>query len=86
MCFGGFHPAKNVEVPPTPVGGAPPGIPAKDAIGKHIFEVFPDNEQTRRSVEVYREVLKTQQRRILKKMIYADTSSDFSKLKCEREK
>jgi hypothetical protein len=24
MCFGGFHPAKNVEVPPTPVGGAPP--------------------------------------------------------------
>jgi hypothetical protein len=23
MCFGGFHPAKNVEVPPTPVGGAP---------------------------------------------------------------
>jgi hypothetical protein len=25
MCFGGFHPAKNVEVPPTPVGGAPQG-------------------------------------------------------------
>jgi len=24
MCFGGFRPAKNVEVPPTPVGGAPP--------------------------------------------------------------
>jgi hypothetical protein len=33
MCFGGFHPAKNVEVPPTPVGGAPPLIavrPLKD--------------------------------------------------------
>jgi len=23
MCFGGFYPAKNVEVPPTPVGRAP---------------------------------------------------------------
>jgi len=39
------------------------GIPAKDAIGKHILEVFPDNEETRRSVEVYKEVLKTQQPR-----------------------
>ncbi len=37
------------------------GISAKDAIGKSIFEIFPDTEDTKRSVAVYREVLRTQQ-------------------------
>jgi len=36
-------------------------ISAKDAIGKSIFEIFPDNEATRKAVKVYLEVLKTQQ-------------------------
>ena len=36
-------------------------ISAKDAIGKPIFDVFPDNEDTRRAVAMYREVLKTRQ-------------------------
>jgi PAS domain S-box-containing protein len=37
------------------------GISAKDAVGKSIFDVFPDTEDTRRAVAMYREVLKTQQ-------------------------
>jgi PAS domain S-box-containing protein len=37
------------------------GISAKDAIGKSIFDVFPDTEDTRRAVVMYREVLKTRQ-------------------------
>lgn len=37
------------------------GIAAKDAIGKSIFDIFPDNEDTRRAVSVYQEVKKTQQ-------------------------
>ncbi len=36
------------------------GISAKDAIGKSILEVFPDNIQTRKAVVIYQEVLKTQ--------------------------
>jgi PAS domain S-box-containing protein len=36
------------------------GIEAKDTIGKSIYEVFPDTEQTRRVVSVYQNVLKTQ--------------------------
>jgi len=39
------------------------GISAKDAIGKQIFEIFPDNEETKRAVSVYQEVLRTQQSR-----------------------
>jgi exodeoxyribonuclease VII small subunit len=34
MCFGGFHPAKNVEVPPTPVGGVPLCRPVFDFLGR----------------------------------------------------
>jgi len=36
------------------------GIKVKDAIGKSIFEVFPDNEDTKRAIAVYQKVLKTQ--------------------------
>jgi len=36
------------------------GIPAKNAIGKSLFEIFPDTPQTRAAGETYREVLKTQ--------------------------
>jgi PAS domain S-box-containing protein len=39
------------------------GISAKDAIGKQIFEIFPENEETKRAVSVYQEVLRTQQSR-----------------------
>ncbi len=35
------------------------GISAKDAVGKTIFEVFPDTEDTRRAAALYQEVLKT---------------------------
>lgn len=34
------------------------GISAKDAIGKTIIEIFPNNEETRKSIEVYKKVLK----------------------------
>jgi len=37
------------------------GIAMKDAIGKSIFEIFPDSEDTRRAVSVYREVLNRRQ-------------------------
>jgi len=37
------------------------GIAGKDAIGKSIFDIFPDTEDTRRAVSVYREVLNTQE-------------------------
>lgn len=37
------------------------GIKAKDAIGKTIFDIFPDREDTRKAISMYREVLKTQQ-------------------------
>jgi len=37
------------------------GIKAKDAIGRSIFEVFPDREDVKRAVAAYRKVLKTQQ-------------------------
>lgn len=36
------------------------GISAKDAIGKPIFKIFPDNEETKRATKVYQEILKTQ--------------------------
>jgi PAS domain S-box-containing protein len=37
------------------------GISAKDAIGKHILDIFPNNNETRRAMEIYQEVLETQQ-------------------------
>jgi PAS domain S-box-containing protein len=37
------------------------GISAKDALGKSIFDIFPDTEDTRRAAAIYREVLKTRQ-------------------------
>lgn len=37
------------------------GISAKDAIGRKILEIFPDNRETRRALKVYQEVLRTQQ-------------------------
>jgi PAS domain S-box-containing protein len=36
------------------------GIPAKNAIGKSLFKIFPDTPQTRAVGKKYREVLKTQ--------------------------
>ncbi|MBN1487169.1 MAG: PAS domain-containing protein [Anaerolineae bacterium] len=36
------------------------GIPAQEAIGKSIYDIFPDTPQTKRAAEVYREVLSTQ--------------------------
>jgi len=36
------------------------GISFKEAIGKSIFDIFPDNEDTRRVVSVYKEVLNKQ--------------------------
>jgi len=39
------------------------GIASKDAIGKSIFDIFPDTEDTRRAVSVYREALNTRQSR-----------------------
>jgi PAS domain S-box-containing protein len=35
------------------------GIKAKDALGKSISEIFPDNEETRRAKKAYQEVLHT---------------------------
>ncbi|MBN2543688.1 PAS domain S-box protein [bacterium] len=35
------------------------GITCKDAIGKNILDIFPDNEGTRRAIAVYMKVLKT---------------------------
>jgi PAS domain S-box-containing protein len=37
------------------------GVKARDAIGKTIFEIFPDSEGTRRAVRMYRDVLQTRQ-------------------------
>jgi len=37
------------------------GIKAEDAIGKTIFEVFPDTEETRKTAAVYQDVLKKKQ-------------------------
>ncbi|MFH1320765.1 MAG: PAS domain S-box protein [Bacteroidota bacterium] len=39
-------------------------IKAEDAIGKSIFEIFPDNKETRKAVKVYQEVLKKQHHNI----------------------
>jgi PAS domain S-box-containing protein len=39
------------------------GIPAQDAIGKSIVELFPDSENTRKAAAVYGEVLSTQRPR-----------------------
>ncbi|MBN2219785.1 MAG: PAS domain S-box protein, partial [Kosmotogaceae bacterium] len=35
------------------------GIPAKDALGKHIFDIFPDDENTRKAESLYRKALAT---------------------------
>jgi len=37
------------------------GISAKDAIGKSLYEIFPDTPETRRAEKVYLDVLRTQQ-------------------------
>ena len=37
------------------------GISAKDAIGKQILDIFPDNKETWRAMGIYQEVLETQQ-------------------------
>ena len=36
------------------------GISWKDAIGKYIYDIFPDNEETRKAINFYKYVLKTQ--------------------------
>ncbi len=36
------------------------GIPAKDALGKSLLEIFPDTPQTREAEKVYSDVLRTQ--------------------------
>ena len=37
------------------------GISAKDALGKHIYDIFPKDEQTKKAEEVYLKVLKGKQ-------------------------
>jgi len=37
------------------------GILAKDAIGQNIYDIFPDDESTRRSVNIYRRALATRE-------------------------
>lgn len=37
------------------------GIAAKDAIGKRLYDIFPDTESTRKAVEAYQTVLRTRQ-------------------------
>ncbi|MBA7569004.1 Sensor histidine kinase TmoS [subsurface metagenome] len=37
------------------------GISAEDALGKHIYNLFPDSEMTRRAEKVYLKALRTQQ-------------------------
>ena len=37
------------------------GISAKDALGKHLYDLFPRDEQTRRAKEKYLKVLRTRQ-------------------------
>ncbi len=37
------------------------GILAKDAIGQNIYDIFPDDESTRRSVNIYRRALATKE-------------------------
>ena len=39
------------------------GIPARDALGKTLYELFPDLPQTRRAEKIYRDVLRTQKPR-----------------------
>ncbi len=39
------------------------GTIAKDALGKHLYDIFPADEATQRAERVYREVLKTKQSR-----------------------
>ena len=40
------------------------GIPAQDALGKSLLEVFPDTPETRRAEKVYRDVLTSQQSQV----------------------
>ncbi len=35
------------------------GISAKDALGKHLYDIFPDTEMTRKAEKVYQEALRT---------------------------
>jgi PAS domain S-box-containing protein len=35
------------------------GIPAKDALGKHLYDIFPDSEQTRSAEKAYRKAIRT---------------------------
>jgi PAS domain S-box-containing protein len=37
------------------------GIPAKDAVGKSVFDIFPDDESARRAVNAYRRALATKE-------------------------
>jgi PAS domain S-box-containing protein len=37
------------------------GIPAKDALGKSVFDLFPDDESTRKAVNYYRKALATKE-------------------------
>ena len=37
------------------------GIPAQNAIGKHLYEIFPDTPEIKNAEEIYRDVLKTRQ-------------------------
>jgi len=37
------------------------GIPAKDALGKHLYDIFPDDEQTQKAEKAYLQALKTGQ-------------------------
>lgn len=39
------------------------GVPAEEAIGKSLYDLFPDTPETRRAEEIYRDVLRTQQPR-----------------------
>ena len=39
------------------------GIPSKEAMGKSLFDIFPDTPQTRKAERIYRDVLKTQEPR-----------------------
>jgi PAS domain S-box-containing protein len=53
------------------------GIPAEDALGKSIFDIFPDTEDTRKAAGVYQDVLKTQQPQSFKNE-YRLKDKDFS--------
>ncbi len=37
------------------------GVPAKEALGKHLYDLFPDNEMTRRAEGLYLKAIRTKQ-------------------------